>query len=419
MPSIPVSRLRLWWLLFVFALGMLYTSVFVSTCANFLAYQKSTGTNLPFGIFITPEGGLFAQDFAYNMLFLRGIHEGFVARPYSMEGQVEMVRKLLPQAGSGMHHAYSPVAFALTLPLRYIPNLDAYLIYFLITLSAILLLTYFHLLPNAPHLLQIAALLVTLPSICTITALAVGQTALLTTPLLALFWILLRQRDPDGRHDLRIDLALALIFWSICFKPSVALVPFLLLVAAQSWRALLIGFGLLLVTWTLLAPYYGGWSTGLRDYLFLMSHYNHGRIPPFDAAGNLAYIESSDTAKTYASNRAMLAGSCAILLLLRWTRLVNLSELFQLLLWVFVLFSPYLLPSEDWILCLLIVEGTFFKSTNILAACGKLLLLASIFNIRSNIGLTAALNFPCCLILFLWLIIEMVRAKTVAPVVAA
>jgi hypothetical protein len=411
MKSVPALVLERYRLLFVLGLAVLYLTVFSATTGNFEALQKTGGKVYPFGIFVTRDGGFFLQDFSYNMLFLRGIHERLVDRPYSMQGQVEMVRKLLPEARSGLHHAYSPVAFVLTLLLPYVSNFQAYVVYFIITGVGILLLTYFYLLPNATHLLQIGALAVTLPSFCTTTALAIGQTAMLTTVLLAAFWVLLR-RSSHATHGLvGIDFALAVIFWAICFKPSIAVVPFFLMVGAQSWRALIFSLGLLLVTWDLLAGYYGGWWTGLQDYFFLVGHYNHGLIPPFDDSGNLAYIERTDIARTFAYNRAMLTSSCAILVLLRWSRLLTMSEMFQLLVWVFVLFSPYLLPSEDWILCLLIVEGLFFKSRQLLPAVIKLLLLAVIFNLRSNVGLPEYFNFPAVLILFVWLVIEIIRLK--------
>ncbi len=413
MSSLPALRLWRWKLLVVLALGVLYLSIFVSTCNSFWDFQKPSRENTPFGVFITLGGGLFVQDFCYNMLFLRGIHDRLVARPYSMDGQAQMARKILPESGSGLHHAYSPVSFVLTLLLPYVSNFQAYLVYFIITCGGILMLTYFYLLPNVTHPLQAWALAVTLPSICTTTALAIGQTAMLTTVLIGAFWILLQRRSDVSHGLLAIDFALASIFWAVCFKPSIAIVPFFLLLGAQSWRALIFGFGLLLITWTLVSGYYGGWWTGLEDYSFLVSHYNHGLIPPFDAAGHLAYIERPGIAQTFAFNRTMLALSCAILVVLRWTQRLTLSEMFQLLVWIFVLFSPYLLASEDWILCLLIVEGFFFTSRNVLAAVIKLLLLAAIFNLRSNVGLSESFNFPAALILFLWLVLEIGRRKMV------
>jgi hypothetical protein len=412
MKSVLARGLERYRLLFVLGLAVLYLAVFSATTSNFEALQKTGGKAYPFGIFMTRDGGFFLQDFSYNMLFLRGIHERLVDRPYSMQGQVEMVRKLLPEARSGLHHAYSPVAFVLTLLLPYVSNFQAYVVYFVITVSAILMLTYFYLLPHTNHPLQIAALAVTLPSFCTLTALAVGQTAMLTTALLGSFWILLRRRSQVQHGLIGMDFALALIFWTICFKPSVAVVPFVLMIGAKSLRALFLGLGLLLATWNMLASFYGGWWTGLLDYLFLLNHYNSGHIPPFDNFGKLAFVESADEGRLSAFFRAMLAISCTTLVVLRWYRLLTLSEMFQLLVWVFLLFSPYVLRSEDWILCLLIVEGFFFKTGNWAAAMGKVFLLAVVFNMRINVGLPEYYNYPAVLALFVWLVIEIVWSKS-------
>ena len=65
-----------------------------------------------------------------------------------------------------------------------------------------------------------------------------------------------------------------------------------------------------------------------------------------------------------------------------------------MLLWAFVLFSPYLLTSEYWILILLVVEGSFFKSGTTLSGWIKWALMFIIFNVRTNVGLTDRLAFP-------------------------
>jgi hypothetical protein len=411
MASILALGIGRWRLLFVGALGVLYLSVFISVSDNFLALQKNGNRKYPFGIFVTPGGGLFAQDFSYNMLFLRGIHERRVARPYQMEGQVQMARLIIPGSQSGLHHAYSPVSFVLTLPLSFVSDFQAYLVDFILTAGAILLLVYFYLLPNASEPLQIGALTVMLPSVCTLTALAIGQSAMLTTVLLGAFWFLLRRRKQLIGSLVSLDLGLAMLFWTICFKPSIAVVPFVLLVGSQAWRALAFGFGLLLATWTLVCGYYGGWWTGLQDYVYLVNHYNDGLIPPFTQLTSQMPVENPAGDRLFAFNRDVLIASSAGLVLLHWTQRITISEMFQILLWVFVLFSPYLLPSEDWILCLLIVEGSFFKSGNVVTACVKLALMAVIFNVRANVGLTDRLAFPAQCILLTWLLLEILRSK--------
>jgi hypothetical protein len=47
--------------------------------------------------------------------------------------------------------------------------------------------------------------------------------------------------------------------------------------------------------------------------------------------------------------------------ILRWFQRIDLSCQFQGLLWSFLLFSPHLLVTEDIAICLLAVQGTFFR----------------------------------------------------------
>jgi hypothetical protein len=409
MASSPVSRPQRGRLLFVLALGILYLSLFVSVSQNFQALRKDGNHEYPFGIFATSEGGLFVQDFSYNMLFLRGIHDRAVARPYQMEGQAQMARIILPESGSGMHHAYSPVSFILTLLLPYVTNFQAFIVYFIVTGGGILLLTYFYLLPGAIQPLQFGILAVALPSVTTFEALVVGQTAMLTTVLIGALWILLQRRQQSIGVPLVLDLAMALLFWTVCFKPSIGFVPFILLAASQSWRALSVGLGLLLATWTLLCGYYGGFWTGIADYAYLVDHYGNGLIPRYGEPPP----QDAITLAIFALKRDALLVSGIILVLLRWAKRISLSELFQILLWVFVLFSPYLLTSEYWILVLLVVEGSFFISGTTFTCWIKWALMFIIFNVRANIGLTDHLAFPAQLILLAWLIVTIVRSRSV------
>ena len=169
-------------------------------------------------------------DFSYNMLFLRGVHDRTIARPYQMEGQAQMARIILPESGSGMHHAYSPVSFD--------PHSPASLRH---QFPGLYRLFHHHrrrhpvadllLSPAQPSRSRCnsAFLAIALPSVATMEALVVGQTAMLTTVLIGALWILLRRRQQSTGHPLVLDLALALLFWTICFKPSIGFVPFILL----------------------------------------------------------------------------------------------------------------------------------------------------------------------------------------------
>ncbi len=106
--------------------------------------------SLPFGIFsFTPNGPLYAQDFAYNMLYFQGIHERLVAHPYRLADQESLMRQMLPQLRfRPLSHAYSPVAYALALPLLHVSGYHAYLAYIILSSIGIVLLFYFYLLPR-------------------------------------------------------------------------------------------------------------------------------------------------------------------------------------------------------------------------------------------------------------------------------
>ncbi len=100
-----------------------------------------------------------------------------------------------------------------------------------------------------------------------------------------------------------------------------------------------------------------------------------------------------------------------MLIVLRWTRRISGSEQFQGMVWIFLLFSPYLLPSEDWILCLLIVEGPFFYSGISFAAAAKLLLVFGILDLRAGLTIPVSVNFPLKCLLFAWIFFELIRRR--------
>ena len=343
MAPVPPSRLIQWRKLFISALSAWLLLLLAIIPHNLLDLQKDSPRDFSFGVFTLPGIGIFVQDYSYNILCLQGIHEHLVARPYRMEDQEQMVRQMIPAAKFGMTHAYSPVALVLALPLLYVPGFYAYLIYFIASISGILLLFYYGLLPKAVIPMQFGALALCLFSICTVTAFEVGQTAMLTTVLIGTFWILLQQRHYSGLYRVWIDFTLALLFWALCFKPSVAIGPFFLLVGARSWRVLALGMSFLFVTWTTLCGYYGGWWTGLPDHSYLLNHYHNAGFTPFMQRDSETAMEKTITLWLFSFDRTFLLVSSATAVILHWTQRITLSELFQIVVWLFLLFSPYLL----------------------------------------------------------------------------
>jgi hypothetical protein len=330
-----------------------------------------------------------------------------------MADQEEYIRHALPMATTGMTHAYSPVAFALSLPLIATPGQGPYLIYTIASALGIFLLFRFWLLPRAISLLQLAALAACFFSLCLAFGFEVGQSAIFTTSLLGALWAILQTR---ARATWATDFWLALFFWALCLKPSVTIVPVMVLLAARAWRPLVLGGALLLVTWALLCGYYGGWWTGLNDYAQLLSHYHNAGMSPFMQRGAESAAGFRLTEILFAVNRDLLLGLNVALLLLRWLRRISASEHFQGAVWVFAIFSPYLLPSELWILVLVVVEGPFFRAQPILPALVKILLLAAVLDLRDGMALPIAVNYPLKCLLAAWILFDVVMEHRRRPV---
>jgi hypothetical protein len=374
-----------------------------------------SSAKLPFGVFVEPGGNVYLQDFSYNMLYFKGIRERLVAHPYRLVDQEKLIRQMVPGINAGMSHAYSPVAFVLALPLINLSGARAYLIYTVLGAIATLLLFYFYLLPKIDHPLQLYVLSAGALGICLFVAFQLGQSALITTPILGMLWALLQKRN--SMAGLPADILLAILFWALCLKPSVALIPFALLIGTGAWRILAISVFLLLATWTFVSGYYGGWLVGLHDYIFLLNHYDNEEFTPFmqrgndfPLAANLFNWDPHLSTDLFSFDRGLVLIINMALLFLRWSSRINAAEHFQAAIWTFLLFSPYLSGCENWVLCLLVTEGAFFKSSQPLQAIGKFALIFGILVI-GGIRWSADISIPCKWLLFLWTAVAIVSAK--------
>jgi hypothetical protein len=395
--------------LFLGALGLL--CVLLVGWMGLVLPTLQMNKSLPFGMFSAPNGSVCAQDFAYNMLYFRGIQERVVPNPYRLADQEKLIRQLLPVSQQGLSHAYSPVAYVLAQPLLLLSGYQAYLVYIVACALGIFLLFYGDLLPRTQSPLQLYALAICACSLCLVAAFAVGQSALLTTTVLGAFWYLLRRRDFAAGPSFGRDLALAALFWVLCLKPSVAIIPALLLIGAQAWRALVIGAAFLFVTWLCVADRYGGFWTGLADYLYLLNHYHNADFSPFMQRGSETAAQSSWTAHLFAIDRNLILILGTVLVVLRWKKRISLSEHFQGVMGLFLLFSPYLLPSEDWILCLLVVEGAFFNAPLSILSALKLALIIAIMDLREGLTFPFAINYPALCLLFAWIFWELLTSR--------
>jgi hypothetical protein len=187
----------------------------------------------------------------------------------------------------------------------------------------------------------------------------------------------------------------------------------MLLLGARAWRPLAISAVLLLTTWTAVCGHYGGWLTGLRDYSQFLNHYNNAEMSPFLRRGDETAAGYELTRILFSLDRALLLGLSAALVVLRWLGRISASELFLGLGWAFLLFSPYLLPSELWLLCLLVVEGPFFRAQAWPPAAAKLLLLAAVLDLRDGLFLPIDVNFPLKCLLAAWILWDALRERNV------
>jgi len=381
-----------------------------------LQLYKQAG--LPFGCVPTPQGGYAVQDFAYNLMYLHGIGDRVVPHPYRLTDQETLIRHALPTASSGMCHAYSPVAYVLAQPLLALPPHFAYVALLILAALAILLLYGLDLLPRADRL-QLYLLLICVVSITEVTAFAEGQSALLTTPLIGAAWWLLR-REQRGPWAV---IALGLITWALCMKPSVALIPVALLLGARAWPALGVTAFLLAVTWAALGPLYGGWWQGLVDYRHLIGHYYMDAMTPFmrdvftrhsDTGAN-AYFSTllpGHTALFFTASRCLFLLTTVLLLALRWAGRLTPSQHFRGMIWTFLMLCPYLLPSEDTIICLLVVEGDFFRSRGAWRNAALLPLMIGLMNLRAGLTFDGQVNFPLKCVLLGWMAVEAVQMRS-------
>jgi hypothetical protein len=401
--------------LFILAFCFLALITWLNRPGSDLQSYKQAG--LPFGCIPSPQGGYAVQDFAYNLMYLRGISARVVAHPYRQEDQVTLIRHALPTASSGMCHAYSPVALVLAQPFLALPPPLAYLAFCLLAAVGLLLLYGLDLLPRADRL-QVYLLVICAVSITTAAAFAVGQTALVTTPLLGMTWWLLR-REPGGAWR---TFALVLLAWMLCMKPSLAIVPVALLLGARAWRELALLALMLAATWAALGPLYGGWIDGLGDYTALLGHYDEADMVPFmrdvftrhgDTGANAFFstLYPGHSTAFFAASRILFLGTTALLLALRWAGRIGASQHFRGMIWNFLMLCPYLLPSEDTILALVIVEGDFFRARGAIRNVALVLLMLAIMNLRAGLTFPTQINFPLKCALLVWMAADYRRAR--------
>ena len=377
--------------------------IVVSSCRLANRWQAASPPSLPYGVFVV-NGVTYTKDFSYNLLYFHGIQDRQIARPYRLDEQEAFVRRTLPEATSGMTHAYSPVAFVLAMPLLDLSGSSAYAIYTALAAAATFALFCFYLFPRAREPAQLGALTLSVMSVWVVTTFTVGQTAPITTAAMALFWALLSRRDQSA--TLVRDGEIAALFWVLCLKPSVAILPIILLLGMKAWRPFLLGLLVLALTWAGLCGYYGGFWRGLGDYWHLVNHYNNSAFSPYMQRAPAAPEDMWLTSWRFAIERDLVLLTSAVLIALRWTDRLSASGLFQGSVWMFLVLSPYLMPTENWILLLLVVEGTFFLTRGSPLGYVKLTIVVAIFHLRAYVTFPIAVDVYLKTGLAVWCLAE-------------
>lgn len=374
----------------------------------------------PFGIHANPDRPEYEiQDFAFHLNILHQIWNESVPHPYRLADQERMIRLWFPDLAGSIPHAYSPVALALGLPLLAVPPAWAYFGITLLNAVLLLLLTWYYLLPRARNGVQAAALLATFLGFYLLYLIFyMGQSALITTCLLASGFMLLQKRPQQTRGDRFVgDLLLGCILYLSAAKPSFTPLLAIMILAEGAWLPLLVAGVSLAIIWLFLGNLYGGYISGLQDYENLLSHYRQSDMTPFFAsvwatdkftnfASALAALIPGSNALSFLFGRILFEGLFLGLFAARLCRLISPTNLFQGLLWTFLLFCPYLLATEDIAICLLIVEGNFFRPDP--GAAWKVILVLFLVGPFAR-GLVFPLFFFIKLVLALWWLVDLMQ----------
>ena len=386
-------------------------------------WSMHRSADVPFGLHAYPDRpGYEIQDFAFHLNILHQIWNESVPHPYRLDDQEKMVRMWFPGLDGGMPHAYSPVALAIGMPLLAVSPFWAYFAITLLNAIFLLLLTRYYLLPRTRNTVQAAALLATFLGFYVLYLIFyMAQSALITTCLLAAGFVLLQKRpQQQGGARLMADFLLGCALYFTVAKPSLTPLLAIMILAEGAWLPLFVAGVGLAITWLLLGNHYGGYISGLQDYGALLSHYRQSDMTPFFAsvwapdkftnfASALTALIPGSDALSFLLSRILFGGLLCGLFVARWFRWISLSNLYHGVLWTFLLFCPYLLATEDIAICLLIVEGNFFRSGS--GAPWKVVLVLFLMG-PFALGLVFPVFFFIKLVLALWWLVDLVTYRS-------
>ena len=335
-------------------------------------YQGTPLLRFDFSTYAVPDKTRWAyQDFTAHFNFVREAWKSHGLRVYTEAGHRELAAAWLGETPArGLAFGYSPVLFVLLLPLLPLASGIAYLVFATASGLAVASLLHRVLLPRLSTGFEpLLALSICLFSTAFFNNLIIGQTALLTTAALGAGWALLY--DPSARRwkagTVKTDLLLAALLFCLAAKPHVALVLGALLLAARRWRAIGAAAAALFAATWVVAPKVGGWPFWCQDYLHLLTHYTRAdagaflreSINPAIATSLIQplhrFTDVPDSTSSALCTALWLAGLAMASLGLQ-KKFLPPGCFFQCVVLGFLLFSPNLMATEDFLLILLLMD---------------------------------------------------------------
>jgi hypothetical protein len=367
------GRFRLWLSAGIFLAAILCACGVYRQGMEIPVYRGTPLIRFDFSTYAVPDKTRWAyQDFTAHFNFVREAWKSSGLRAYTEAGHRALAAAWLGETPvRGLAFAYSPILFVLLLPLLPLASGTAYFIFAAASGLAVACLLHRVLLPRlSGGIWPLFPLLICLFSTAFFNNLIIGQTALLTTAAVGAGWALLY--DPAARRwktaTGKTDLLLATLLFCLAAKPHVALVFGVLLLAARRWRAIGAAATAILAAALLVAPKLGGWPLWWQDYLRLITHYNRADAGAFlresiNPAIATSFIQPlhrftalPDAAASALCSTLWLTLLAAAFVGLR-KKFFSPERFFQCTVLGFLLFSPNLMATEDFLLLLLLMDN--------------------------------------------------------------
>lgn len=316
------------------------------------------------------------QDFSSHWNFCRVAWAHQDLRPYTAEGQQQIVEEWTrDHPPSALAFGYSPVLLLVLRPLLFLSDRQAYTFYLLLNATLLFFFIRNVLLRSCCNSLeQILFYFIWIFSAAFLDTVHLGQTALLSTMLLAICWFMIYDPRQQTWKSLRAGekVFLGAAFFLLLAKPNVAAVLACILIASQCWSSLALGTVLFALAGLITLSHWGDWPNGPRDYFHFLSHYNQEQIGSF-LSWSLTPLNNTNLASALtqfhlasaplASRISTLAGFAlgSVFLIQLYIRRITPEVFFERIIFVFLLFSPNLMHTEDLLLGLLLLNRSLAR----------------------------------------------------------